>query len=412
MNFLKKTFGKKNKGKYIMSLDVGTNMAKALVSYVDFEKGTVANLGIGKAVQKTGNIVGGRIVDVDGAINACRQAAEQARKMAKTDVTEAIMGFSGNTTKICTDSFEIMREYPHERITEKELKSIIKDFHAKAFAEIKSSLTYREKECGIKLISSDVVDFSIDGYRVVNPLSFRGGKIVATISSSYVLVSDFDMIYSIAAKLGLKLMKVAYGPYAVIKAIGAQNTLGFNAILVDVGGNITDVVLVKRGNIQKAGMFILGGRVFTKRIANNFGISEDAAEEMKIRYSKGGLKEEEMIKIERMLSEDIQLWMSGVELILEEESTKMLIPSKFLFYGGSSQLPGLAASLNGLKNKNILFSDKINLDFMRLGHIAGNIDNTGKLDDFQDMTLVGLAHLCLDCADKEDVPNSFLSEII
>jgi cell division protein FtsA len=412
MSFLQKIIEKKRKDKFIVSLDIGTKIAKAMVSHIDYDSGTVTNLGIGKAEQKPENIVGGKIFNVEGVISSCREAIEEAEKMANVRPKEMIMGFSGNTVKVSTHSSEIVRENPQSKMEMSELKNIIRDAYSRSSEKIEHNLTYREREAGIKLVSADVVDLNIDGYRVVNPLNFKGGKIKICISSSYILNSDFDVIGHMAEKLGLKPLKVAYGPYSVIKALGMADIHNFSAVLIDVGGNITDVVLVKNGNIRRAGMFILGGQLFTKRISNKFGISEKDAEELKIKYSKGRFDDNEKARMEEILAEDIDLWLSGVQLVLEESNEKSLVPSNVLFYGGGSQLPNLAASLNKLAKTTIPFSGRISLDFVRLNHIAGNIDKTGKLDSFQDITLVGLAHLCLDSADKEDTANNLLESII
>jgi cell division protein FtsA len=412
MNFLTKLIKKKTKGKYVLSLDLGTRVAKALVSYVDYDKNKITNLGIGRAEQKTGNVVGGKISDVRGVIAVCKRAIDDSAQMANIRPEEVMMGFSGNTVKICTSSFEINRKNPGNRMDVYELKNIIKDVHQKSLQKIQDTLTYKEKQTGIKLVSSDIVNFSIDGYRIINPLNFRGRRIRITISNFYVLMSDFVIINSIAEELKLKLLKIAYGPYAVVKAIGVEDALNFSAVMIDVGGNITDVVLVKNGNIQKAGMFILGGHLFTKRLAHKFDISEKNAEELKINYSKGRLNESDRNKIEDILSEDVSLWFSGVQLILEESAKDFLIPSRILFYGGGSQLPGIVSSINNLVKSDISFSDKPNLDFIRSSFVSDNTDKTKKLNDFQDMTLVGLVHLCLDFVDMEDTANFFLAQII
>lgn len=409
---MSKILNKKDKGKYILSLDAGTRMAKALVSYLDFEEGTVTNLGVGWARQETGNILGGKITDRGKVADALRCAIADAEKMAKVSAKETVMGFSGNTVRVFTGSFKTVRPDPEEKITKAELREMIWSAHRESVEQIEAGLTYRERQAGIRLVSADIVNFSIDGYRVINPLDFKGSNIKIGISSSYVSLPDFEIITGIAHELGLRLLKIAYGPYAVIKAIGAEDSFNFSSILIDVGGNITDVILVKNGNIHHAGMFLLGGRLFTRRLTNKLDMAEDIAEELKVKYSRDRFSEAEKGKIGKMFAEDIDLWFSGVQLILAESGKKALLPSKIFLYGGGSRLPELANSLHRLDSSGISFLDKIKLDFVRIGNIARNIDKTKKLDDFQDITLVSLAHLCQDSADEEDAANAYLAEII
>ncbi|MDD3190318.1 MAG: cell division FtsA domain-containing protein [Candidatus Pacebacteria bacterium] len=411
MNIFEKITKKKNKNKYILSLDLGTKFVKALVSYVDYEEDKVVNLGVGKSGQKNGNVVGGRILNVEGVIESCRIAIEEASKMADYLPNEAIIGFSGNTVRISTNSFEIQRENPDKKIEPAELKKIIRSAYSRAMDVIDSELSFREKQVGVNLISADVADFNIDGYRIINPLNFKGHKIKISTSSSFVLSSDFEMINKIAEGLNLRLVKIAYGPYAVLKAVGGQDSFNFNAVMIDVGGNITDVVVVKNGNIEKADMFVLGGNIFTKRIANRLKVSEAKAEEIKINFSKKKLDDKSAQTVEDIFVEDIDLWRSGVELVLEEYSKESLSPSLILFYGGGSQLPGLASSLNELSKSPISFFGKIKLDFLNMGYISDNEDRTKKLDNFQDITILALSHMISDSINAEDTPNVFLEEI-
>jgi cell division protein FtsA len=411
MNLWEKITNKK-KGRYVLSLDIGTEVVKALVSYIDYDGGKVINLGIGKSRQSSGNIVGGRILSERGVAQSCQIAIDEAVTKSGTSPNEVIIGFSGNTIKMFTSVFDVERKNQDSKIESYELKSIISSAHDNSILEINKNLSQREKQEGVRLISSDISDFVIDGYRIINPLNFKGGKIKVSVSSSFVLSSDFEMIEKIVGDLNLKLLKVSYGPYAVLKAIGGQDVFGFNAIMLDVGGNITDVVMVKNGNVQKAGMFVLGGRMFTKRIAHKFGLTEDQAEDLKIRYAKDQIDSKDSGLIAEILEQDIDLWFSGVELTLESYAEDYLLPAQILVFGGSSQLPGLVASLNKLRDKPFSFSGDLKLEFVFLEDVSDNINKAQGTNDLQDITLVCLAHLCFDGANEEDAPNKILEDIV
>jgi cell division protein FtsA len=403
---------KKNKGRYVLSLDIGTEVVKALVSYVDYDGGKVINLGIGRSRQGGGNIVGGKIFSEQGVVKSCQSAIDEAVKKSGTYPNEVIIGFSGNTIKMCTSVFDVERKNQDSKIESYELKDIISKAHDNSILEINKNLSQREKQEGVRFISSDISDFVIDGYRIVNPLNFKGGKVKVSVSSSFVLSSDFEMIEKIVGDLNLKLLKISYGPYAVLKAIGGRDVFGFNAIMLDVGGNITDIVMVKNGNVQKAGMFVLGGRMFTKRIAHKFGLTEDQAEDLKIKYSKDQIDGADSKRIAEILEQDIDLWFSGVELTLESYAENYLLPAQILVFGGSSQLPGLVASLNKLRDKSFSFSGDLKLDFVFLEDVPDNVNKAQGINDSQDITLICLAHLCFDSANEEDAPNKILEDIV
>lgn len=403
---------KRKKSVYVLSLDIGTEVVKALVSYVDYGDNKITNVGIGKSKQKPGSIFGGKVLDTDNVIDACKEAADQAMRMSGVRPTEVIIGLSGNTIKVCTSVLDIERSDYGGKIEMNELRSIIAKAHLSAIEDINRNLSKREKQEGIRLISSDVSDFVIDGYRIINPLNFKGNHIKVSMSSSYILASDFVVLEKIVESLHMKLMKVSYGPYAVLKAIGGRDVFGFNAIMLDIGGNITDVVMVKNGSIENANMFTVGGRVFTKRLSHNFKINEDQAEDLKLRYSFGQIDENDSGRIGRILEQDINLWLSGVGVSLEVHSKNSLLPSQFMIFGGGSKLPGLVASLNSLKEDDLSFSGGLKLDFVLLDDIPNNLNKIESMDDSQDITIVCLAHLCFDYADGEDMPNRILEQLV
>ena len=64
-------------------------------------------------------------------------------------------------------------------------------------------------------------------------------------------------------------------------------------------------------------MFALGGRAFTKRLAQEPSISYDEAESLKIKYSEGKLGADVTAKIDQILHNDCLVWLGGVELSCE-----------------------------------------------------------------------------------------------
>lgn len=409
MNIFSKIFGPKSKNT-LLALDIGTESVKALIFSFDNKEEKIIISGASKKMHRLEDIHGDVIFNVDGVVETCRQAIKEVEAMANIKCLKVIVSMGGEHVKNITNISSFDREDPRIKISLNELQSLIcKSQNGITEAAEKNLKEKKWKEK--RLIGADVVDFSIDGYRVINPINFKGKNIKISVSNSYITEEQFKLIENILSKLNLNLSNVSYGPYAVLKAIGAQDVMNFNALFIDVGGGMTDVVAVRNRNIEDSRLFIFGGKAFTKSIANELGVSFSEAEEIKLNHSEnkisGYLKE----RVEKSIKSDCDIWSSGIGLSLEELSKNNLLPSKIFLYGGGSQLPQIKMALERLlKINKFSFSDKPEINFINAEDVINAIDATGKTGSMQYVTALSLANLSLDLANEEDFPNKILKK--
>ncbi len=133
-------------------------------------------------------------------------------------------------------------------------------------------------------------------------------------------------------------------PYAVARVLGTEQVQQAGAIFIDIGGGTTDVALVRQGGIEGTRMFALGGRAFTKSLADRLDLPFPRAEALKVDYARG-LKVERKAEIERIIGDDITVWSAGVELVIEELAAGDLLPGRIYLCGGGSRLPAIKANL-------------------------------------------------------------------
>ena len=87
--------------------------------------------------------------------------------------------------------------------------------------------------------------------------------------------------------LDLDLVAIVAEPYAVARCIDDLQVQQTGALFIDIGGGTTDVALVRQGGIEGTRMFALGGRAFTKSLADRMDLPFARAEELKVDYAKG-----------------------------------------------------------------------------------------------------------------------------
>ena len=400
---------------YALALDIGTEMVKALIFRINEADGKGTVTGVGKARQNLGDMTGGAVANISGVVQTCEKAISMAESQAGVEPQQCIIGIAGELVKGTTTTVRYERVKPKNKIDMPELKDIVQKIQWKAFDRIRQQLAWEtgQSEIDVRLINAAVVDVKIDGYRVTNPLGFQGREVSIAVFNAYAPMVHLGALQSIAADLGLDLLSIAAEPYAVARSTSMDNASELAAIFIDIGGGTTDIAVVREGGIEGTKMFALGGRAFTKKIANELGVGFEEAEDIKIKYSMNNLSVNVARRIEDVLANDCQVWLSGIELSLGEFSAADLLPLKILLCGGGSKLPGIRKALESRHwRANLPFSKQPSISFMHPRDVVNIIDKTGQLTEPEDVTPMALANLMLDLAGEERVVSSILRRAV
>lgn len=402
----------------ILALDIGTEIVKALIFRVDKEKKHATVIGVGRVRQKIGNMQSGAVSDISGVIASSREAIVLAKEKAGVKrVEKSIIGIAGELVKGTTTTVHYERVNPEMHIGISELKMIIQKVQEKAYQRIKRQLAWEtgQDDIDVKLINAAIVDVRIDGYRVLTPVNFQGRDVSMSVFNAYAPMIHLGALQTIADELDLDLLSIAAEPYAVARSIEVADMLDFSAIFIDIGGGTTDIAVVRNGGLEGTKMFALGGRAFTKRLAQEFNLNFDTAEKMKINYTNGNLSSEDMTRVAELYVDDCRVWLGGVELSLMEFAETDMLPSRIFLCGGGSALPEIKQSLLSPEwwTKSLPFAKQPQVGFLQPHDVAHVIDATGELNNPQDITPVGLVNLALlDYIEEEKMLSSILQRSI
>lgn len=405
----------KSKKNYAVSLDIGTEFVKVLVFRIDEDKAHV--VGSGKQRQKLSDMQGGKVTDISGVIANCEKALDQAAEEAGVAPRQCIIGIAGELVKGTTTTVHYRRESSETKITLKELKDVVDQVQKKTFEKARSTLAWETgySELDVKLVNSAIVDVRIDGYKVTNPLGFQGRDISVSIFNAFAPIVHLGSLQTIAEGLNLDLLAITSEPYAVARCVGLEEMSEFSSIFIDIGGGTSDIAVVRNGGVEGTRMFALGGRVFTKSIADVLEISFAEAEKIKLQYSKGEIKDdsETTDKIKKAIENDCEVWLAGVELALEEFSNVDLLPSRILLCGGGCLLPEIEQYLNKKSwVKRLPFAKQPKVEFIKPAQVSNVIDETGKMVGSQDITPMAMANLAIDLAGDENMLDGILSKVV
>jgi cell division protein FtsA len=159
-------------------------------------------------------------------------------------------------------------------------------------------------------------------------------------------------------------------------------------------------------------MFALGGRAFTKSLADRLDLPFSRAEQVKIDFSRG-LPVDDAKTVEAVLSEDTAVWAAGVELVLEELAGGDLLPGRIYVCGGGSRLAHLVKALRDERfAKRLPFSRPPEVTIMEPGEIEAIVDTTKLLVDQQDVTPLGLAYQAIEMSSQEQPLDAALRRVL
>jgi cell division protein FtsA len=326
----------------------------------------------------------------------------------ESQLTQAVLGVAGEFVRGSVTTHTYERENPKSKIDLVEFKNIIQKMQWKAFNRIRQEVAEETdiSEIEIKLINAAIVDVKIDGYKITNPLNFQGKQLTISIFNAYAPLVHLGALQSIAEALNLELLFVAAEPYAIAKTAktnpNSEKTLE-DAIFIDIGGGTTDIAVVRREGIDGIKSLALGGKAFTKRLAQAFDLGLQEAEEIKLKYSQGEVGALVKKKISSIFSQDIQVWLLGVQLALEEFAHLGPLPIRIFLCGGASLLPGIKKSLASDDWwRGLSFTQTPRVDYLDPADIAGVKDMTGELVAAGDVTPLSLAGLALELVKEEN----------
>jgi cell division protein FtsA len=395
------------------SLDVGTEFAKALVFEIgDDRRATVR--GVGRKRQGLAHMQSGTVADISAVVDNCSVALQEAEEMAGFRPSQVVIGIAGELVKGFTTVHDQQRPKAEQPISEAELGKLIEGVQREAMRSAERSVTWETglPSVEVRLVHAAVVGCWIDGYAVTNPVGFQGRNVRIAIFDAFAPLVHLGALQTVAARLDLELIAVVAEPYAVARVLDSEQVRQGGALFIDVGGGTTDVALVRQGGIEGTRMFALGGRAFTKSIADRLDLPFPRAEALKVDYARGiaGEREDE---VRRIVADDVAVWAAGVELVLEELGGSDQLPARIHLCGGGSRLPEIREALAAESFwRHLPFSRPPEVSLLSPSQIESVRDATDLLVDQQDVTPMGLAFQAIELGTSSSVLDGSLRKVV
>jgi cell division protein FtsA len=440
-------------GTYASILDLGTTCLKTAVC--ELRPGQAVVLGVGReplgdraALTSQGDYA----ISPELLASLCDVALRRAEDMTVTIANQKIVpdhvviGAPGDVMCSFSTTIQVKRAKPESRVGEDELTALLQRAQRLAARQLLDHPKAREQygRGGWALTNAMVSELLVDGVRVVDPLRFQGKSLQLTTVSVFVPNAFQQLLDSLATDLDLQLMRLVAEPFALATCFPAGD-----AIFLDVGGDRTDVALVRQGTVAAIASLPLGSRSLTHQIGQRLGMPFDRAEETKLRRSPAAQATTESLPTNAAPSDQpsptrqppgsrmrtrpatqhplptpsdpvadtirdfVSAWLDGLAAILIDVANHEPLPLRILLSGGGCQLPELAPALSSPTwVRRLPFDGLPDVGVLPAREVRGVVDRTQRLIGPQDVPLLGLARLAAWADHPETLQDRLLKKVI
>jgi len=224
------------------------------------------------------------------------------------------------------------------QVTEKLVKELIKK-ETELF-DREELAGYRESGSESIIVEREITDIRFNGYSVTEPY----GKKVREISINLIfsvspkeLISQIQTtISSVFHRTSISFRTFAYAGSTITRDLFTMND---SFLFADIGGEMTDIVLVKENAYTEAISFPWGTHSLLRAIADKSSISIDEARSILSLYTSGKMEAGLQRKIEKTLDTIMQAWTQNFGQALSKLATRFGIPHTIALIIEPAMLP-------------------------------------------------------------------------
>ncbi len=384
------------KDKVVCGIDVGSSKIATLIATIGEDERI--NL-IGVAATNSKGIKKGQIVDIEEAVEAITESVESAERMAGYSISSAYVSLGGPQIESINSHAVVAVAEPAGEIKEGDILRVNDAARAIALPSSREILHVIPRT------------FTVDGQEGIrDPIGMTGIRLE---TDTHIISGATTSIRNLAKSIGMvgvNVDELVFSGIASSQAVLTDTEKELGVVLVDIGGETTDVVIFVDGAIAYSAVIPLGGRHITSDIAVGLRISLESAEKVKQFLGKPirqpaipegekepRKKEEEVLDIKALgISEDVQKISrkAVVDSIIRPRLQEIFkyIGKEIKKSGFGTQIPsGLVMCGGAALTIGMLDQAKYVLGFpARLGKIEGFIGLTDEIDSPIFATVAGL----------------------
>ncbi|MCF7905464.1 MAG: cell division protein FtsA, partial [Candidatus Marinimicrobia bacterium] len=338
-----------------IGLDIGTSKVCAIAAEPD-QEGTLKVVGV--STSPSTGLRRGTIVDIEATARAIRQALDEIEASVGIKAEQVTVGIAGehiyslNATGVIGIADLSKRGHAKElEITEEDVERVIESAKAVGLPN------------GRQIIHVIPQQFAVDdesGLR--NPVGMNGRRLEAQVHLVTSATSSTKNIISTVRHAGCNVKDFVLEPIASAQSVLTEEEKQIGVGLIDIGAGTTDAIVLSKFGVEHTVSLPYGGNQVTTDIAGILRITEEQADELKLKYGHsftdeaaadkvfdvkgvGGREDRNMNEVEFSMYIEARMdeILKMVQSNFRESGMLKHLNSGIVLTGGGSNIPGIVS---------------------------------------------------------------------
>ncbi len=331
-----------------VGLDIGTSRVRCVIGEPSAD-GRMNIVGIGEAESK--GLRRGVVIATESVSESIRKAVGEAERVSGLDVETATVNLSGEHLRGENKNGVVAVAGAEKEITDDDIDRAVDSASAMPLTP------------GWEIVSRLPREFIVDGQDgITEPVGMNGARLEALVHIVTSPSAARQNLVKAVTRAGISVEQLVLEPLAAAESVLTDDDKEYGCAIVNMGSEITSLMIFGRGAVQHTAVFPFGSMLFTKDIATGLRVSIPEAGKIKKNWGCVASflldddEREEIIQIQpfgrgetRELSKEILcdiMQPRAVELMQhvarEARSTKGQISGGVFITGGGAMVHGLA----------------------------------------------------------------------
>ena len=260
----------------ITGIDIGTTKIAVVIAEWS-NKDEMKIMGVGKSPAI--GLKRGVVVNIAETVESISTAIHEAEKQADHEVSEALVGITGdhvrgiNYSGVITVNKNNNRQPVGQEISQSDIQRVLE--HAQ-------SINISPDRRILHVLTQE---FKVDDRSgIKNPQGLSGHRLEAKVHLVTSAINTEKDIRTCMEKAGVEILDFVLEPLASAYSVLDINERDLGVVLIDIGGGTTDIIVYRDGGVMHAGAIPIGGSNITNDIAYGLQTTREQAELIKCKY--------------------------------------------------------------------------------------------------------------------------------
>jgi len=269
-----------------VGLDIGTSRVRCVIGEPSAD-GRMNIVGIGEAESK--GLRRGVVTSTEAVAESIRKAVGEAERVSGLDVEHATVNLSGEHLRGENKNGVVAVAGPEKEITDEDIDRSVDSASAMPLTP------------GWEIVSRLPQEFIVDGQDgITEPIGMNGSRLEALVHVVTSPGAARQNLEKAVARAGVDVERLVLEPLAASESVLTDDDKEYGCALVNMGAEITSLMIFGRGAVQHTAVFPFGSMLFTKDIATGLRVSIPEANKIKHHWGCVGkflLSEDELDEV-------------------------------------------------------------------------------------------------------------------